>query len=131
MDDQEIPHITERLNWLFENIRKADGSKYTNQDIEDETERLGIRVGATAVWKIRNAQTQNPGYLTLRAIASIFKVPVTFFFEGLLTPEESERLKSYLQFASSQEIARRTIDLDENERRALLTIIEAMRKRST
>lgn len=130
MAEKETPHITERLNWLFENVRKPDGSKYTNQEVEDETEALGLRVGATAVWKIRNGQTQNPGYLTLRSLANLFRVPVTFFYDGILSVEEEARLKSNPAVLSPNEIALRTIELDESQRQAVLAVIEAMRKRN-
>ena len=126
--EDALPHIAGRVNWLFDHVRKNDGSCYTMAEIETAATALGYVLSKTALWKIRRGHTVNPGYLTVQALAHVFQVPVTFFYKGLLTPAEEARVQFSLAAPTAQEIGLRTMDLEEEQRQALLGLINVMPK---
>ena len=77
---EKIPQtLSDRVNWLFENIRPDDVHEYTYQEVENATRELGHPVTGTYIWKMRKGQAQKPNWLILRTLAQFFKVPITFF----------------------------------------------------
>lgn len=108
-------NIGQKVEWLFQNIKKADGSPYTHQEVEEGTDKQGYKVTVPAIWKIRHNKTRNPGYLTLRALALFFEVPPTFFFEDELSPEKVSQInnQTILNNPDVHEIALRASKLDQ------------------
>ena len=123
-------NIGQKVEWLFNNILKSDGSQYTHQEVEEGTEKLGYKVTATAIWKIRNHKTRNPGYLTLRALALFFNVRPTFFFEDELSEEEVTRINNQTILNNPQvhEVALRASKLDDKGLDFILNIIKYIDK---
>lgn len=78
-----IPPFNEKLDQIFDLVRKPDGSRYTNPEI---ARRAGLTDGKY-VWKLRRGyKRQNPLYDTIIALARAFDVSPGYFFE----PEEED-----------------------------------------
>lgn len=126
-----VDTIGQKVEWLFKNILKADGSQYTNQEVEEGTEKLGYKVTVPTIWKIRHDKTRNPGYLTLRALALFFRVEPTFFYEDELSLEELTEIKRRSIYMNSQvsEIALRASELDQKGRDFVLDMIKYIQQK--
>ena len=124
-------NVGKKVEWLFNNILKSDGSQYTHQEVEEGTEKLEYKVTATAIWKIRNHKTRNPGYLTLHALASFFNVPPTFFFsEDELSEEEVTKINNQTILNNPQvhEIALHASKLDQKGLQMILNLMRYIDK---
>lgn len=66
--------IAEIVDFLFKNIRKVDGSTYSEYEVSK-----AISLGASSVGFIRSGKTTNPGLDTIRKLCFFFEVPLTIF----------------------------------------------------
>ena len=116
--------IAERLNWLFANVTKADGSEYSFGEVEQAIKEAGGSVSTSALHKIRHGAIRNPGYLTLKAIANFFKVPITFF-----DTDDVQGNQPVLpgDDAQIQQIAWRAAELDSEGKDFLLDMIPKLK----
>ncbi len=88
-------NFTERLNHLFMNLRKPDGSLYSVEDIEQLT---NGRVTANYVYRLKNGASDNPTYQKMILIAQAFEINPTFFLEtGEVTAQTVHELRTPLQ----------------------------------
>ncbi len=124
--------LAERLDWLFNHVKKPDGKPYTYQEVADGTAELGYRVTSTGIWKIRNGETQNPGYLVLQVLAQFFKVSPSFFYDEQLSPHDLDTLHlvDLLQKQGVGEIALRSSELPPSGREAVLQILRYMQEQA-
>ena len=125
---QTVKSFGDKLKWLFENIKKPDGSEYSLLDVEKATESFGQRVTTSNLHRLKHDQIRNPGFLTLRAIAMFFQVPLSFFNEDLST-EELERIKIQALPSTIQEIALRTSEMDEADQDVILDMVISLSQR--
>ena len=71
--NQDIPcTLSEKINWLFENIRNPNGKEYTYIEVEKGTAALGYRVSAPDLWNLRQGKSDNPSWLIVRGISQFF-----------------------------------------------------------
>lgn len=79
-----IPHLPERLNALFSRIPQRPGSPqlHTNQSAAKAISQSGVRVTSTHISLLRSGKRNNPSARLLAAIADLFDVPITFFFDA-------------------------------------------------
>ena len=75
--DQKMSSFAEKLNLLFEEKRKPDGTKYSQMEVVEGTQGTFSRV---YLWKLRNNRAFNPGYQIIQAIADFFGVDPGYFF---------------------------------------------------
>jgi transcriptional regulator with XRE-family HTH domain len=118
--------LAEKIDLLFKTIKKPDGSQYTYQEVEEGT---GKAITGAYVWKLRTGKAENPSYKVLKVLSDFFEVPVSFFFEEV-SEEYLQNLKLATQLREDgvQHIALRAGDLDEAGKRAVLEMIEYVRK---
>lgn len=132
MTVDEMPTVAEMVEWLFQNIKAPDGESFTNADVEAFVRARSGSLTASALVKIRSGETQNPGYATLRYIATFFGVPATYFMESERTPDYLESILEYA--ALSQEIPRaialRASRLPPDLQQELLDYIGLLERRS-
>ncbi len=91
IDDEENFQVLfrERLNWLFEHIRKSNGKLNTTSDIARKAD-LAIQLVADYRRGIRD----NPTLTSIVALAKAFNVPIAYFFsEQDHQTQEHELLK--------------------------------------
>ena len=58
-------NFSKKLNSLFEEKRKPDGSKYSQTEVIEGTKGVLTRV---YLWKLRTGRASNPGYQIIKAI---------------------------------------------------------------
>ena len=69
--------LAEKLEQLFEEKRKPDGSKYTQTEVVEGTDGVLTRV---YLWKLRTGRATNPGFHIIKAIADFFEVDIIIMF---------------------------------------------------
>ena len=123
---EQVKSLAERVDWLFRNKTKPDGSEYTFHEAEEGTARVGHRVTSTGIWKIRRGDTQNPGYLALRSLARFFGVPIDYFYDDNLNEEALQRYQMAASFQREgvAQIALRASQLDDEVQQTILAMIE-------
>lgn len=119
--------LAEKIDLLFRTFKKPDGEEFTYQEVEEGTHKA---VTGAYVWKLRTGKGENPGYRVLEALSDFFGVPVSYFFEEQVTEEDVQNLKlaTELRKAGVAHIALRASDLDKAGKRAVLEMIEYIRK---
>ena len=120
--------IAERLDWLFQNILHPDGREYKYIEIQNKTEKLGRKVTASYIGKLRRGEQENPAWDVVSVLAQVFNVPITFFYQQQMTEEELERIKiaTVLQEEKVGEIALKARDLSPAQRKTILDVIDGM-----
>ena len=74
--------LADRVNWLIEQARPADGGSLSNADVCRLILKVtGEELSITTIWKLRNGQQTNPKRRVVQALATTFGVEPAFFFE--------------------------------------------------
>lgn len=78
----EIPELAERMEMLFRQHPDPDGEIRSNYYVSHELRRrFGVVVSPQYISYLRSGRRTNPSAALLHAIASIFDVPITYFFD--------------------------------------------------
>ena len=122
--------LAKKLQYLFETIRKPDGGKYTYREVLDGIAANGgpsLSIGYLS--QLVNGVRKNPMLDSLVALATFFKVPLSYFdiATGPTEAEELMKLAARLQSAGVEAIAQRAVGLNEGNLKALQTLIDQMR----
>ena len=73
--------FTENLERLFETVRKPDGKKYTEVEIEASSLQSGLNITKAYIQRLRRGESTNPSYDKIVALAKHFNVHPGYFFE--------------------------------------------------
>ena len=122
--------IARKLQFLFETVRKPDGSKYTYREVLDGIAASGgptLSIGYLS--QLVNGRRKNPMLDSLVALAKFFKQPLSFFDIATEPSEadELQRLAARLQSAGVESIAQRAVGLNKGNLKALETLLDQMR----
>jgi transcriptional regulator with XRE-family HTH domain len=123
-----LHEISEKVDLLFKNFRKKDGTEFTYQEVAEGTDNA---ISGVAVWKIRSGKVKSPSYRVLEAIAGFFGVPVGYFSSKEPVSEkhvQNLKLAQELRDAGVAQIALRVSDLDETAKQDVLAMIEYVRR---
>lgn len=71
--------FADRLNYLFDTRLSPSGRPFTNKEVSVAS---GGKLSAQYISKIRHGLVVMPGLERLHALASVFAVPIEFFFGG-------------------------------------------------
>jgi transcriptional regulator with XRE-family HTH domain len=117
MTEQE--HLAERLEKLFEEVRKPDGSRYTQTEVVEGTNSVLTRV---YLWKLRTGRATNPGFQIIKALADFFHVGANYFTQS----EEDAADKPVTRPTGRyiQEIQNRACQLDDKAQKAILDLMD-------
>jgi len=113
-----------KLNRLFEEKRKPDGSQYTQTEVVASTKGVLTRV---YLWKLRTGRASNPGFHVIQVLADFFEVDPSYFFD-------SDEMDDRFQYQDHErdelvdQIALRSAVLDDNGKQAVLYMIESILK---
>jgi transcriptional regulator with XRE-family HTH domain len=113
-----------KLNRLFEEKRKPDGTQYTQTEVIENTKGVLTRV---YLWKLLTGRASNPGFRVIQVLAEFFGVDPSYFFE-------SDEAKTALEIDSQKrdafldQIALRAPELDDDAKQAVLHMIESILK---
>lgn len=80
-----VPHLAERLNALFERVPQPGTTRlYNNQSAAKAISATGVSLTGTHLSLLRSGKRNNPSARLLAAIADLFDVPITYFFDAEL-----------------------------------------------
>ena len=92
-EEEGLPHLADRLNFLFANVPTPDTRQlYGNDRAAEDLTRGGTPVTAGYIRQLRSARKRNPTAKLLVGIANLFDVPLTYFVDDAL----AERIQTQL-----------------------------------
>ena len=109
-----------KLNRLFEEKRKPDGTFYSKKDVIDSSPVL-TRV---YLWRLQTGKVSKPNYEAVKALADCFGVSPDYFFEG----DEIEKDPGKGDQREDLQVILRSYGLGVAEEQAVLLMIEALKK---
>ena len=113
--------LAEKLKRLFDEVRKPNGSKYSQTEVIEGTKGVLTRV---YLWKLRTGRAMNPGFHVIKAISDFFGVEPSYFFETAegesSTPDSSTKPDDEMV----KKILLRSNKLDDAGRKAILDMID-------
>lgn len=125
-DDQ----LAQRLDRLFEIVRRPDGGVYSNQAVAEAITESGTSISRIYLWQLRTGVKDNPTKRHLQALADFFDVPIAYFFDGEQGEEvraEIELLKA-LRDGNVRALALRANGLSPESLRAIAALVENARQ---
>jgi transcriptional regulator with XRE-family HTH domain len=133
-DDEEsggLPHLADRLNVLFARVpRRNSHQTYSNERAAEELTDAGVSVTGAYLSALRSGRRNNPSARLLAAIAELFEVPITYFFDD----EQARKIESQLntlgalRSAGVRGIVARSAGVSEEGLANLAAILEQLRK---
>jgi transcriptional regulator with XRE-family HTH domain len=122
--------LAEKTEWLIQNMWPPDVPEAkTNAEIADAIRKAtGEDLSYTAIWKLRTGRGDNPTLRTLTALATFFKVPISYFGEG----EEAESVGDQVALLAllresgvSRTALRSLVELSGESRQMITEMIES------
>ncbi|HEX5113634.1 MAG TPA: XRE family transcriptional regulator [Pseudonocardiaceae bacterium] len=90
--------LAEKLNWLFETVRRPNGRRHTNKEVAEFCrERTGESFSPEYVSQLRKGQRDNPTKRNLEALSAFFDVTPAYFFDD----EKSEQIRAQMDLAAA------------------------------
>lgn len=129
-DDTGLPGLAERLNVLFSAVPSPSGELYTNASAARQLANRGVPVSRAYLSALRSGQQTNPSARLVGAIASLFGVPVAFFFEAEQATRTIDQLQTLVAMrnAGVRGIVARTAGMSDTGIASLAAILEQLRK---
>jgi transcriptional regulator with XRE-family HTH domain len=118
MTEQE-DNLAEKLEKLFNEVRKPDGSKYTQTEVVEGTNGVLTRV---YLWKLRTGRATNPGFHIIKALADFFRVDTNYFSEREESAAGKEIAKPTGRYY--EEIQTRAYKMDDKAQKAILDMMD-------
>lgn len=100
--------LADRLDRLFDRIRKPDGSAYSLREAADAITAAGEPISHTYIGQLRTGKKADPTLRHLRALARFFGVPVEYFTSDELAADVDKELDLA---AALQQVRARTVAL--------------------
>jgi hypothetical protein len=125
------PTLADKLNRLFDLVRRPDGSEYSFEAVADALREGGRpTVSGTYIWQLRKGVRDNPTKRHLEALADFFCVtPACFYDDAAAARVEAElRLLAALRDTGVRELALRAVGLSPASLCALTSMIERLRQ---
>ncbi len=119
-----------RLAWLFDNVRKENGRRYTSAEVA-----AAVGISPAHLRKLKIGLTANPGKNLIENLADFFGVNPAFFVDR--EPADPESLYSTNQIGDEtqpdplellEQIALRAADSDKLDQQTLGEMLEAIRR---
>jgi transcriptional regulator with XRE-family HTH domain len=113
-----------KLNRLFEEKRKSNGTQFTQTEVVENTKGVLTRV---YLWKLLTGRASNPGFRVIQVLSQFFGVDPNYFFD-------SDEMKAALAIDNQErdvfldQIALRSPELDDDAKQAVLHMIESILK---
>lgn len=133
MADEEtggLPHLAERLDVLFARVPRSNGHLYTNERAAEDLTEAGVSVTGAYLSALRSGRRNNPSARLLAAIADLFDVPITYFFDDEHARKVQEQLNTLasLRSAGVRGIVARSAGVSEDSIASLRALLEHLRK---
>ena len=123
--------FADRLNGLFETQRDPDGRAWSNVAVAKAMHAIGFPGAPGYLSQLRNGQRDNPTLAYVKAVATVFGVPATYFTDD---QEQADRVSqehamvTAMQQSGIAGLALRATDLDEESLHSVEVIINTIRK---
>jgi transcriptional regulator with XRE-family HTH domain len=118
--------VSEKLDYLFSTVRRADGREFTYDDVERGT---GGRVSRSYVWKLRHGRNRNPSLDVIEAVGEFFSVPPEYFFcnrEEGARATEAAAVAALLHDQAARSVAERARGLSDTALQAVVALIDSL-----
>lgn len=110
--------FAEKLNRLFEEKTKADGTPYSKKEVIASSPVL-TRV---TLWRLQTGKISKPSYEVVKALADFFGVSPSYFFENAEGNPAEGSPQGELQ------VLLRSFGLGKTEQKAVLLMIDSLKK---
>jgi ESX-1-secreted protein regulator len=123
--------LAERLNRLFDTVRRPDGEEYGNTAVAEAIRTdQGLMISHTYVWQLRTGRRDNPTIQHMTALAKFFGVPVAYFLDDaeMARINKDLDLLASLRNAGVTEIALRTAKLSPDAQDAVSDLVARLWK---
>ena len=111
--------LADRLEKLFETVRKADGSRYTQTEVVEGTHGVLTRV---YLWKLRTGRATNPGFQIIKSLADFFQVDTNYFTQSEVDAAGETVARPAGRYL--QAILERAGQLDDKAQKAILDMLD-------
>lgn len=126
-----IPHLADRLNVLFAEIPRPDKNRpYSNARAAAELDKLGISITGVYISQMRAGIRTNPNARLLAGLATLFQVPISYFFDDDMAEQITSRFESLIatRDARVHDIMLGSADLSDRGLAAVAAIVAEIRK---
>ncbi len=121
MDNTDHNNFAAKLNRLFEERRKPNGTRYSQKEVFQSAPGVLNRL---YLWRLRKGKAFRPSYPVVKALADFFGVDPSYFFENgeiAAEPAEDSQKNDLVH-----QIALRSSGLDKDGQQAVLLIIDSI-----
>lgn len=128
--DDGLPGLAHRLDLLFRTVPSASGEFYTNESAAQELSASGVPVSGAHLAAMRTGKRNNPSARLIAAVAELFEVPVTYFFDAATARRVESQINvlTAMQSAGVQTLVARSAGLSETGIANLTAILEQLRQ---
>jgi transcriptional regulator with XRE-family HTH domain len=129
MDGSPSRSLADKLGYLFDTVRRDDGSEWTGKDVVSAVRARGVDLSPSHLSELRRGLKLNPTVRVLQALADFFEVRVAFFFddpEAVSQTESDLELRSAMRDAQVQQVAARAAGLSSAQRVAFQRVLADM-----
>lgn len=129
--------LADKLNYLFAHYTPRGGQEYSNEHVAAAIcEKGEVKISQSYIWQLRKSKKDNPTFKHLQALAGFFGVPVSYFFDDVVTDrvtEQLERLQSeqlrlneLTSGSEAQLMAMRAGELSPDRRRLVMELLDVV-----
>ena len=124
-----VPGLSSKLEHLFAIVPRADGGRYTNETASQALAAAGVRVSSVHLSHLRSGRRNNPSARLLAAIATLFGVDISYFFNSAVEEKANAELAALRSLSDSgvQNVMMRSGVSDKNLRH-IDAILNAIRE---
>lgn len=135
--EQSRRTLAERLDHLFDSVRRPDGQEYTNEHVAQAVSAKGVTISQSYIWQLRKQKKDNPTLKHLQALADFFGVPPAYFFDDAVAGQIDEQIEALraererLSETSGSEarlMAMRAGELSPDRRRQVMELLDVVYK---
>ncbi len=124
--------LAQRLDNLFQSVRRSDGREYSHREIAEAVTASGEPISHSYIGQLRAGDKDNPTIKHLRALARFFGVPVEYFTNEEIAADVDRELRmlTALKALQVKTVALRRALLPEAERSLaeLARMVEVIRE---
>jgi transcriptional regulator with XRE-family HTH domain len=134
MAEQGRRTLAQRLDHLFDTVRRADGQEYTNEHVANAVSAKGVTISQSYIWQLRKQKKDNPTLKHLQALADFFGVPPAYFFDDAVAGQidaQIEALRAERENSGAPEVrmmAMRAGELSPDRRRQVMELLDVVYK---
>src|SRR5688500_18345325 len=110
-DEPSDGTLADRLNTLFDKVRKSDGCPFSLREVAEAITASGEAISHAYIGQLRTGKRQDPNLSHLKALAQYFGVPVEYFTSDRLAAEVDTELNVA---AALRDVRARTVALRES-----------------